>query len=229
MLSHLELIVFDLAGTTVSDNQDVAWVLQETMQAYGVYISMEESAAVMGLPKPVAIKLLLESGRPGQQVNDDLVLHIHERFVERMCTFYRDNTGVSEMEDASYVFSRLRKAGIKVAIDTGFDRTITTALLERMGWLQQNLIAASVTSDEVKNGRPHPDMIFRAMQLTGVSEVSRVGKVGDTASDLLEGTAAGCALVVGVTTGAYSRENLSLYPHHYLIDRLSDLLPIVGL
>ncbi|MCK6618722.1 MAG: HAD hydrolase-like protein [Cyclobacteriaceae bacterium] len=225
MAAQLQLIVFDLAGTTVNDNQDVARILKLTLAEYNVSISLDDAARLMGIPKPEAIKLLLSEN----QHDDKLITEIHTRFVTRMQAFYTDDPSVVEKKDASFVFAELRKAGIKVAVDTGFDRAITRPLLERMGWMKNGLVIASVTSDEVPCGRPHPDMIFKAMELTGVTESHRVGKVGDTASDLQSGTAAGCGLVVGITTGAYSEEELSRHPHHKLIKSLPELLPIIGL
>ncbi len=77
-------------------------------------------------------------------------------------------------------------------------------LLGRLGW-DGCVIDASVTSDEVPQGRPHPDLILEAMKRTGVEDVASVMKVGDTPSDLLEGTAAGCGMVVGVVPAAPTR------------------------
>jgi phosphonatase-like hydrolase len=118
---------------------------------------------------------------------------------------------------------------MKIAIDTGFDRRIADTILNRFGWREKGLIDVSVTSDEVANGRPYPDMIFRAMELTGVDSPEQVLKVGDTASDLQQGTVAGCKYVVGVTTGAYTREALQKEPHTHIINQLSDLLPILDI
>jgi phosphonatase-like hydrolase len=84
-------------------------------------------------------------------------------------------------------------------------------------------IDATVTSDEVAQGRPFPDMIFRAMELTGVTDVKRVAKVGDTPSDLGEGMAAGCGWVVGVTGGSHTREELLAHPHTHLIPSIAQL------
>jgi phosphonatase-like hydrolase len=116
---------------------------------------------------------------------------------------------------------------VKVAVDTGFDRSITNAIFERLGWSKAGLLDASVTSDEVPRGRPFPDMIHKVMQLTGTPTAAEVAKVGDTASDLLEGHAAGCRWVIGVTTGAFREEELRPYPHTHLIRQVSEILPLL--
>jgi phosphoglycolate phosphatase-like HAD superfamily hydrolase len=64
------------------------------------------------------------------------------------------------------------------------------------------------------------------MSLTGVTEAAAVAKVGDTPADLLEGQAAGCGRVIGITSGSHTREALALYPHTHLVDRLPEILPL---
>lgn len=222
----IELVVFDLAGTTVKDNQDVHKVLQKVLAQIGVTISLEEANAVMGIPKPVAIRILLEQ-REIFPITDKLVQEIHDTFVSEMIHFYLEDDSVGEKEGVSETFRNLKQQNIKVGIDTGFDRQITNALLNRLGWVANGLIDCSVTSDEVEYGRPHPDLIYKAMRLTGVSDVRRVAKVGDTVSDLQEGSSAGCGLVIAITTGAFSVEKLQREKHTHLINQIPEVLELV--
>ncbi len=224
----IELIVFDLAGTTVRDNKDVHRTLKNAMNLFGVTISIEEANSVMGIPKPVAIKQLLE-GKNYPDISPELIHHIHVEFVEQMIEFYWNDPGVGEKEGVSDTFRILKERGVKIAVDTGFDRQITDPLLARLGWKRDKLIDASVTSDEVEHGRPFPDLIFKAMYLTGVTDVKKVVKVGDTPSDLHEGTNAGCKFVIGITSGAFSRTQLEVEPHTHLIDQVSEVLNLLEL
>lgn len=223
----IDLIVFDLAGTTVKENFDVQRTLKNSFAKVGLEISIEQASQVMGIPKPIAIRQLLESMNYSA-VSDDLIRSIHADFVEDMILFYENDQTVEENEGVSETFRQLKAAGIKVFVDTGFDRPIVDALLHRMAWEKNQFIDGSVTSDEVAHGRPHPDLIFRAMELAGVSDVKRVAKVGDTVSDLGEGTAAGCGWVIGITSGAFTKEQLSAVPHTHLINRIPDVLEIIS-
>jgi phosphoglycolate phosphatase-like HAD superfamily hydrolase len=63
--------------------------------------------------------------------------------------------------------------------------------------------------------------------LTGVTNVTMVAKVGDTPADLLSGTSAGCGWVIGITTGTHTRAELLAFPHTHLVDRLSDVPPLL--
>ncbi|HTF21557.1 MAG TPA: HAD hydrolase-like protein [Chryseolinea sp.] len=225
---NVKLVVFDLAGTTVKDDRNVHKVLQMALAAHGVSVSLEDCNDVMGLPKPIAIRDLLERRYEGSRpVSAAWIDEIHVRFVKEMKSFYKTDPSVSEKEGVSDTFRKLKAHNIKVVVDTGFDRQITDPLLARLGWKTEALIDGSVTSDEVERGRPYPDLIFRAMELTDVRDASQVVKVGDTISDVQEGQAAGCGMVIGVTTGAFSREALLQAKPTHLIEQLPQLLDIL--
>lgn len=225
---NIQLVVCDLAGTTVKDDKDVHRILQKALRTHDVHVTINDANEVMGLPKPLAIRLLLEKRKERSlKVTAELINTIHHLFVDEMIKFYQNDTLFGEIEGVSETFRHLKRRGIKVAIDTGFDRAITNAILDRVGWIENNLIDASVTSDEVPNGRPHPDLIYKAMQLTNVTDVKAVVKVGDTISDLIEGNSAGCGIVVGVTSGAFSRDRLVQEKHTHLIESIPQLLKVL--
>ena len=224
-----KMVVFDMAGTTVEDNDDVHQSLINAMNSKGYKITREDANKVMGYPKPIAIDSLLKEKF---QVNADsertaLVGKIHKHFLLDMLHHYRYNPDVKAKPNVEFVFDALRKRGIKVVIDTGFSRDIADAIIDRLKWRENSLIDYSVTSDEVKNGRPYPDMILRAMAQFKITDPSQVTKVGDTPSDMMEGMNAKCGNVIGVTWGAYKREELEMEKHTHLVDDLVEILAIV--
>lgn len=227
---RLELVVFDMAGTTVYDGDAVNVCLRAALDAAGFAVTRDDVNAVMGLPKPEAIRHLA-MGRAGDRatISPALVAVIHEDFVARMIRHYREDPEVRPCDGAEALFARLHRAGVKIALDTGFSRDIADIILQRFGWARDGLVDVTVTSDEVPRGRPFPDMIRRAMELTGVGDVGHVAKVGDTPADLREGLAAGCTFVVGVTSGSHTREELLAFPHTHLIAHLSELAVVFGL
>jgi phosphonatase-like hydrolase len=224
----VELVVFDMAGTTVYDDDSVNVCLRDALADVGVHVDREAVNRVMGEPKPVALaKLLSRAGSQSLDPHGPLVEAVHANFERRMLWYYKNGTTVRAVDDAAEVFAALKGHGVKVALDTGFNRVIADAILERLGWSTNGtLIDAVVASDEVERGRPHPDLIERAMLLMRVPNASAVAKVGDTPADLLEGTAAGCGLVIGITSGSHARNALSIHPHTHLIERLSEVPPI---
>jgi phosphonatase-like hydrolase len=224
----LELVIFDLAGTTVKDNFDVHRVLQKSLSKHNVDITIDDANEVMGIPKPVAIETLLRKRYKGTRpILKEWIEEIHADFVEHMIAYYANDPFVSEKEGVGETFSRLKAKKLKIYVDTGFNRPITDAILKRVGWLKKNLIDGSITSDEVEFGRPFPDMIYKAMMLAGVSDPQNVAKVGDTTSDLLQGLNAGCRFVIGLTTGAHSKRKLMKEYHTHLINNIEEVVPIL--
>jgi phosphonatase-like hydrolase len=223
----VDLVVFDMAGTTVHDGDAVHACLQAALGAAGIRVGREAINAVMGLPKPVAIRCLVEADAPGAEASDRLVEALHDDFVHRMLGHYRSDPSVREVDGALQVFRELRARGIKVALDTGFSRQIVDVILSRLGW-GGHVVDATVASDEVTRGRPHPDLVWRAMALTGVRDPGRVAKVGDTPADLQEGQAAGCGLVVGVTEGSHTEDELRPWPHTHLVPNVGALPALIA-
>lgn len=218
---RVDLAVLDMAGTTVRDDDAVNRSFREAMAAAGLAVEAPEANRVMGLPKREAVRLLL--ARAKAAAPPERVEAIHSDFTARMVRFYQKDPSVGEVPGAAEVFRRLRSAGIRVALNTGFGKEITEVVLRRLGWEGSAAVDAVVSSDEVRRGRPHPDMIFNLMDRLGVRDPRRVAKVGDTPADLEEGRNAGCVLVIGVTGGTHSREELSRHPHTHLIGTISEL------
>ena len=211
----IQLAVFDLAGTTVNDPDGVCNCLRAALSAVGVESSREQVNLVMGIPKPDAIRRLIQQANREDLL--DQIMSIHSDFSERMIQFYETSDEVYEIPGTSEVFRSLHEMGVKVAVNTGFDRRITQALLDRLGWESDGLIDASITSDEVENGRPAADMIQSLMKQLGIDDSKNVAKIGDTPADLLEGVNAKCGLIIGVTEGSHTEAQLKEHEHHHLI------------
>jgi phosphonatase-like hydrolase len=228
MMDTIKLVVFDMAGTTVRDRGDVNRCLRDALSAVGLEVTPAAVDAVMGLPKPEAIRLLINESALRDRLRDR-VDTIHRDFVARSVRFYESDPSVAEVPGASRVFAVLKGSGIRVALDTGFSRTITDTILARLGWRLSPLIDATVSSDEVARGRPYGDMIIELVHRLQIASPAHVAKVGDTPSDLLEGHDAGCGLVVGVVGGTHTREQLEPYPHTHLIETIADFPALLAL
>jgi phosphonatase-like hydrolase len=223
----IELVVLDMSGTTIDDGDAVQNCFQATLAGGGVQVTAEQAKAVMGLPKPEAIRRLLAGA--GRSLPESEVAAVHADFVRRMRQHYISGPAVIEVPGAAATFGLLRRAGIKVALNTGFSRPIADVLLQRLGWRVPQVIDAVVTSDEVPRGRPYPDMIQLLMERLGIRDARKVAKVGDTVVDLEEGSNAGCGLVIGVTTGNCTREQLQEHRHSHIVGSVRDIPLILKL
>jgi phosphonatase-like hydrolase len=187
-----------------------------------VVVSDEALHRVKGMDKREALRLLVEQTARPETFRPHLPA-IENDFVNHLLEFYQADPGVGEVAGTTEVFQWLRQRGIRVALNTGFSRLIAQTIVDRLGWAAAGLIDASVTSDEVEQGRPAPFMIDHLRNLLGIRERRWVAKVGDAPADLLEGAAAGCGLNLGVTCGSSTRAELEGLPHDALLETIADL------
>jgi phosphonatase-like hydrolase len=222
------MVVFDVAGTTVaSDNGAVQRHMRDALGAAGLVLRDGAIDGVAGLAKPQAIRTLIEGhGRDELLPRAD---QIHADFVARMRGYYRESPNVVPVPGTLETFASLRAAGFRIALDTGFSRALLDVILTRLGWVGTDApIDASIASDEVRRGRPHPDMIDALRQRLGDIAPGSVAKVGDTPTDLHEGTMARCGMVIGVLSGAYTHDRLAVHPHDAIIPSVAALPALLG-
>ncbi len=76
-------------------------------------------------------------------------------------------------------------------------------------------------------GRPYPDMIRHLMDRLGIQDARNVAKVGDTWADLEEGHNAGCGVVIGVTSGSFTRRQLQERPHTHIVESVAEVVGVL--
>ena len=222
----IRLAVFDIAGTTVADQHVVADAFCKAFKSYGYDgVVKEDVKPLMGYKKPEAIRMVLKN--IGADPSDELVEDIHTEFVNEMMGHYEYSPDVKPMKEAENVFLQLKEKGIKITLNTGFSRDIADVIVSRLKWKERGLIDDYIASDEVKAGRPEPFMIQALMKRAGITDAKEVIKIGDTEVDVNEGRNAGCSLVIAVTTGAFTKEQLSAYHPDHIIDDLSQLPALI--
>jgi len=224
-----QLVVFDIAGTTVTDQQNVHDAFRGAFEKLAHPVTTPAVNHIMGYRKMEAIKMLLQQFYPAQLNNDLLIAAIHEQFELDMQQFYRHTADLQPLPFAVATFRLLKANNIKIGLDTGFTKSITDIIINRLGWLKDGLIDVVVSSDEVKEGRPQPYMIWSMMEQLNLRDLKKVAKVGDTEVDILEGRNAGCGLVVSVTTGSYSKEELEEFTPDHIIASLQELPVLLGI
>lgn len=221
-----ELVVLDMAGTTIDEGLQVYRVLGETATAHGASPSPSDIAQWHGASKHEALRALLTSST-GAPPSVDRLDAVVADFRARLKDAYVQSPP-TPLPGVPEALADLRAAGIRVALNTGFDRDIVDSLLEALGWTDQSVVDAVVCGSDVTEGRPAPYMIFRAMEAVGVTDVARVLVAGDTPRDLQAGTHAGAALVVGVLSGAGDAAELGAHRHTHLVSSVANLPALLG-
>ena len=221
-----KMVVFDMAGTTVDEDNVVYKTLHGAIQKAGINVSLEQVLVEgAGKEKLNAIHDILTS----LDIQDVEVISpvIHRDFLIQLDETYL-TLDVKGMPHAEDVFFKLRERGILVVLNTGYNRQIANQLLVKIGWKISEHYDLLVTATDVANCRPSPDMIQFAIDYFDGIESSTIIKVGDSTVDIEEGINAKCLYSIGITTGAQTRAQLETAQPEFIINDLIELLDIVN-
>lgn len=214
-----------MAGTVVDEDNVVYKTVQKALENGGVHVTLDQVLADgAGKEKWKAISDIAKKYEPA--ISDHDIESMYHNFVVLLDQAYED-LNVMPIEGANDIFKELGKMGVYRILNTGYNKKTAMQLISKLGWQKDLDYDDIVTASDVPKTRPFPDMIFMAMELMGISDATTVAKIGDSAIDVEEGKNAACGLTVGITTGAHTRQQLASANPDYIIDRLSDLLPLV--
>lgn len=212
-----ELVVCDLAGTTIHDRGEVPAAFEQALREAGLVYDAAEVSAWRGASKREVVARLVARQEGGGTIEADRVYRrFRELLLQRLAA-----AGPLSLPGVHQTLVQLKADRCRLAATTGFDRDVVETILAAVPWAE--LLDAWVCGDDVPQGRPAPFMIFRAMERCGVVDVRRVAVVGDTRLDLEAAWNAGAGWRIGVLTGAHDRATLAAAPHTHLCDTVTAL------
>jgi phosphonatase-like hydrolase len=224
-MPKVKLVVFDIGGTIIQDNGEVVDAFSAALEANGLRVSPAELTEFKGAAKRDVITRFVErqwgKEEPG---NEARITKAYQDFKTQLEAKF-SNGGVKSIPGAAATFAWLKTHGIVCATTTGFYRAVIDQILRTADW--QGTFAANICSEDVKEGRPAPYMIFRAMEETGISDVREVLNVGDTRLDLQAGKRAGVLGVIGVLTGVHKEDRLLPESPSHLIASVADMPSLI--
>jgi phosphonatase-like hydrolase len=221
----ISMIVFDMAGTTINEDNVVYKTLQRAINEKGYHFSLDQVLAQgAGKEKGEAIKSILGLNR--QVPDQSLASEIYQHFIVYLASAY-ENLPVLPQPGSVELFRILKRRDIRIVLNTGYNTETALLLLSKLGWKKGVEFDDLITSSDVKNNRPDPEMIKRAMGNSGIQNSEEVVKVGDSIIDIEEGQNAGCGMSIGITTGAHSFQQLRSANPDHIINNLLELIPII--
>jgi phosphonatase-like hydrolase len=220
----IRMVVFDMAGTTVNEDNVVYKTLQQAINDNGFHFTLDQVMAEgAGKEKFQAVKSILKSDLAE---DEQLSETIYQHFTILLQEAYR-YIDVKPQPNALELFSILKRQHIFVILNTGYNTETANSLIEKLGWEKGEQYDSLITASDVEKSRPEPDMILLAMRRFHIPHASEVIKIGDSIIDIEEGKNAKCALTIGITTGAHSYEQLLSANPDYIISNLSELPEII--
>lgn len=209
------LAVFDCDGTLVDSQHSIVNAMET---AFGVH-KLESPVSndvrrIIGLPLEQAIGILAPGTEP----------LFHSEVAETYKSVFRDLRASGGVQEPLYpgvkeVLAKLDGDGWMLGIATGKAMRGLIATLEPYGLVEY--FVTRQTAD-IAMGKPHPDMLEKAMSETGV-DASQTVMVGDTTYDMEMAQNAGTRSV-GVSWGYHPREELFSANADTVIDEFGVLI-----
>ncbi|WP_423408180.1 pyrophosphatase PpaX [Heyndrickxia sp. MSNUG] len=213
MSNKIDTVLFDLDGTLIDTNELIVSSFLHTMEHY--YPGQYQRADVLPFLGPS----LQETFEP-----------MNPEGYEEMITTYRTynlanhDLLVKEFEGVYETVRTLKENGFHLGIVTTKRSDVVAMGLKLTGL--DEFFEVIVALDHVKNPKPDPEPLLKALELLG-SSPERAVMVGDNHHDILGGKNAGTK-TIGVSWSIKGREHLEQYKPDYILDKMADILPILG-
>ena len=221
----IKMVVFDMACTTVNEYNVVYKTLRKAINEAGFNFTLDEVLEQgAGKEKLQAIKSILQVF--GKTEDNGLANKIYQNFIGQLATAY-DTLDILPQDNAADLFKELNERDILVILNTGYNAETAQSLINKLKWQKGVEYDGLITATDVTNNRPQPDMILLAMEQFGIADGDEVIKVGDSIIDIEEGKNAGCHFNIGITTGAHTLQQLQSANPDFIINNLTELLPII--
>lgn len=117
------------------------------------------------------------------------------------------------------MLQRLQSRGYDLAIATGMSRLGLDSMLPSL--TDQGISFAVTQCADESRSKPHPDMLLQILDYLGL-EASQAVMIGDSECDIQAANNAGMASI-GVTTGAFSSQQLQKHSPLTVLESITDL------
>ncbi len=207
--------LFDFDGTLV----DTTEMIHQSMR--------HATSSVLGRDDIPRETLLANVGQPLPRQMELIDAEKAELLLEAYRSHHEEHHDalIGEFPGVEEALSRLRSAGIKVAVVTSKRRLSVEMALKNFPGLR-NVVDRFVTLEDTTQHKPHPEPLLRGLELLGGVPKVRAAYVGDSPFDVQAAKAAGLTSVA-VSWGAFSEDRLrEAEPDHLVpdIDAAVDVL-----
>ncbi|MDA1923230.1 pyrophosphatase PpaX [Bacillus cereus] len=213
---RINTVLFDLDGTLINTNELIISSFLHTLNTLNTYY-----------PNQYKREDVLPFIGPSLH---DTFSKIDESKVEEMITSYRKfnhdhhDELVEEYETVYETVRELKKQGYKVGtVTTKARQTVEMGL--QLSKLDE-FFDVVVTIDDVEHVKPHPEPLQKALELLDAKPEEAL-MVGDNHHDIVGGQNAGTK-TAAVSWTLKGRAYLEAYKPDFMLDKMSDLLPILS-
>ena len=203
----LKAVIFDLSGTLVDFGSLATIVtMKKIFQSKGIKITNDIIKKDMGIKKKLHIKKILSIpsirsmwlNKYRRSITRIEFIDMCLRFDKELVIAVKKNLNL--IPNVKNIIKLLKNNNIKVGVTTGYPKKITEIILN---FLNKNKITIDsyVSEDEVKKGRPNPDMCIKNLKKLKIYNTKNCLKVDDSISGIMEGKNAKMLTVGLISTG----------------------------
>ena len=202
-MGRFTAILFDVDGTLLDSAEFVLGAVEHSLSAHDhAPPPRERIATIMGPPLAECYRRL------APELDADRLCEAHR-------AWQRDRMHlVRPFPNAVHTLQTLREAGIRCGAVTARSRVSSLGTLDGAGLAE--LLEVVISAEDTPRTKPYPDPVFAALAKFGVDPVGAV-MVGDTASDIEAGRAAGVT-TIGVLYGFFGEALRESQPDHVVSD-----------
>lgn len=231
-IGNIKAIVFDWDGTLFNNVPALRAATQNVLERINTEnadkVSIDEFLELMteinenNLPSILLNHYKILNNLP---IFKDLVYLQKLQVLFMIYTKYKQYSEVSQLYTGTKELLTQLSEKFDLAILTSSKREEIIQALEKFGIL--NYFKSILTLDEIKNPKPNPDGINRAIQqLHYLPE--NILYVGDSARDILTARAANVSSIA-ISSGFISRQNLMEYKPNLIVDHVTELTQFFNL
>ena len=165
--NFMKLLICDMAGTTIQENGIVYKTLYDTIKCIKPKLKTSEIDNFHGFNKVEVMAHFVKEKNLDKIGSRLLLNNMNKKFTNQLRQNYVSDPSVTLIHpDLPDYFNNLRNSGMKVALNTGYNKDIQELLINKLNL--NNCIDDYISSSEVQRGRPYPHMIHALMNRNNI-------------------------------------------------------------
>lgn len=212
----LKAIIFDVDGTLVDTNRVHVEAWRLAFQRHGFEVSTDRIAPEIGKGGDQLVPAIL--GEAADKEHGEALRHDDGQEFLQMATQQQ----ITVFPCVRELMQALHERGLKVALATSGEKENLQATEKSAQFDLQGLADIVITSADVKQSKPAPDLVEVAVKKLGLAPAECV-MVGDTPHDVEACQRAG-VMCYGVLTGGHTKETLLKAGARLVWQDVADLL-----
>ena len=224
VFKNINMLVFDMAGTTINENGLVYKILYQTIKDFGINIKQNDIDKWHSFNKYEVLDHFLINSSSFNNF-DDIILYkntLHQNFNNNLNKEYFNNDSIQLIhKNLPNLFNKIRQKNIKICLNTGFNKNIQESIIHKLN--MNEFIDDYISSEDVIKGRPHPFMIQKLMKKHNINNPNTIIKFGDSKNDILEGLNSNVCASIGVLNGANNINTLLSAKPNMIINSVMDI------